>query len=163
MPYVDGFLVPVKTEKREEYRKMAAEAAEIWKEHGAVSVTECWGDDVPEGKVTSFPMAVKRAANRRWIVSIVPKCKPFTLGAIHDTHFRRRWKGKQEIAVTGKPVADRPVGLVPRISWLITLAIRFDELIRTGQASSYAELARLGHVTPARVSSSRTLFATLGR
>jgi uncharacterized protein YbaA (DUF1428 family) len=59
MAYVDGFLVPVRTEKREEYRKMAAEAAAIWKDHGATSVTECWGDDVPEGKVTSFPMAVK--------------------------------------------------------------------------------------------------------
>jgi uncharacterized protein YbaA (DUF1428 family) len=59
MPYIDGFLVPVRTDKREAYRKMAAEAAAIWKEHGAVSVTECWGDDVPEGKVTSFPMAVK--------------------------------------------------------------------------------------------------------
>jgi uncharacterized protein YbaA (DUF1428 family) len=59
MAYVDGFVVPVRTDKREAYRKMAAEAAGIWKEHGAVSVTECWGDDVPDGKVTSFPMSVK--------------------------------------------------------------------------------------------------------
>jgi uncharacterized protein YbaA (DUF1428 family) len=29
------------------------------KEHGALTVVECWGDDVPEGKLTSFPMAVK--------------------------------------------------------------------------------------------------------
>src|SRR5215831_13558548 len=28
--------------------------------HGALKLVECWGDDVPEGKVTSFPMAVKR-------------------------------------------------------------------------------------------------------
>jgi hypothetical protein len=69
-----------------------------------------------------------------------------------DIHFRRRGKGKQKIAVAGKPVADRPLGRVPRISRLMALAIRFDELIRTGQVSSYAELARLGHVTPARVS-----------
>ena len=57
--YVDGFVVPVKTEKKEAYRKMAAEAAAIWKEHGASAVVEAWGDDVPDGKVTSFPMAVK--------------------------------------------------------------------------------------------------------
>ena len=32
----------------------------IFKEHGATRCVECWGDDVPDGKVTSFPMAVKR-------------------------------------------------------------------------------------------------------
>ena len=32
----------------------------VFKEHGALKLVECWGDDVPEGKVTSFPMAVKR-------------------------------------------------------------------------------------------------------
>jgi len=35
-------------------------AAVVFKEHGALKFVECWGDDVPEGKVTSFPMAVKR-------------------------------------------------------------------------------------------------------
>jgi uncharacterized protein YbaA (DUF1428 family) len=59
MAYVDGFVVPVRTSEREAYRKLAADAAAIFKEHGATSVTECWGEDVPEGKVTSFPMAVK--------------------------------------------------------------------------------------------------------
>ena len=57
--YIEGLVVPVRTAEREAYRKMAVEAAALWKEHGAVSVTECWGDDVPDGKVTSFPMAVK--------------------------------------------------------------------------------------------------------
>ena len=32
-------------------------------EYGALNVVECWGDDVPEGKLTSFPMAVKREAD----------------------------------------------------------------------------------------------------
>ena len=59
MAYVDGFVIPVKTAKREEYKKMALELLEVYKEHGAISITECWGDDVPDGKVTSFPMAVK--------------------------------------------------------------------------------------------------------
>ena len=59
MAYVDGFLVPVRTGEREAYRKMATEAAAVYKEHGATAVVEAWGDDVPEGKVTSFPMAVK--------------------------------------------------------------------------------------------------------
>jgi uncharacterized protein YbaA (DUF1428 family) len=57
--YVDGFLVPVKTDGKEAYRRMASEAAQVFKDHGAVGVVEAWGDDVPDGKVTSFPMAVK--------------------------------------------------------------------------------------------------------
>src|SRR5262249_29859148 len=40
--------------------KHAEAAAVVFKEHGALKFVECWGDDVLEGKVTSFPMAVKR-------------------------------------------------------------------------------------------------------
>jgi uncharacterized protein YbaA (DUF1428 family) len=60
MPYVDGFVIPVPTAKREAYVKLAERVAAVFKEHGALKVVECWGDDVPEGKITSFPMAVKR-------------------------------------------------------------------------------------------------------
>ena len=35
-------------------------ACEVLKECGALKIVECWGDDVPEGKVTSFSMAVQR-------------------------------------------------------------------------------------------------------
>ena len=54
MAYVDGFLIAVPTAKREACRDLAAMAAPIFREHGALSVVECWGDDVPEGKVTVF-------------------------------------------------------------------------------------------------------------
>src|SRR4030095_14856836 len=60
MNYVDGFVAAVPTANREKYVKHALDAAQVFKDHGAISVIECWGDDVPEGKVTSFPMAVKR-------------------------------------------------------------------------------------------------------
>ena len=59
MSYVDGFVIAVPTAKKETYRQHAALAADVFKECGALSVVECWGDDVPEGKLTSFPMAVK--------------------------------------------------------------------------------------------------------
>ncbi len=59
MTYVDGFVVAVPTVNRETYREFAERAAAVFREHGALKVVECWGDDVPEGKVTSFPMAVK--------------------------------------------------------------------------------------------------------
>ncbi|HEY1794869.1 MAG TPA: DUF1428 domain-containing protein [Stellaceae bacterium] len=60
MTYVDGFVAAVPTANREAYRKHAEAAAVVFKEYGALKLVECWGDDVPEGKLTSFPMAVKR-------------------------------------------------------------------------------------------------------
>ncbi len=59
MAYVDGFVLAVPTAKREAYREQAEQAAQVFKDHGALHVVEAWGDDVPDGKVTSFPMAVK--------------------------------------------------------------------------------------------------------
>ena len=53
----------VPTANKEAYVQHAVAAAKVFKEHGALSVVDCWGDDVPEGKVTSFPMAVKRNAD----------------------------------------------------------------------------------------------------
>lgn len=44
-----------------------------------------------------------------------------------------------------------PIGRVPRVSRLMALAIRFDRLIRDGVVADQAELARLGHVTRARL------------
>ena len=60
MAYIDGFVVAVPTAKREDYRRHVEMVAPAFKEHGALKLVECWGDDVPDGKVTSFPMAVKR-------------------------------------------------------------------------------------------------------
>ena len=60
MSYVDGFVIAVPTSNREKYRTHAEAAAKVFKEHGALQVVDCWGDDVPDGKLTSFPMAVKR-------------------------------------------------------------------------------------------------------
>jgi len=59
MAYIDGFVLAVPKANKEKYREIAQLAAGIFKEFGALEVYEGWGDDVPEGKVTSFPMAVK--------------------------------------------------------------------------------------------------------
>ena len=60
MSYVEGFAAAVPTANREAFRKHAEAMAKVFKEHGALNVVDCWGDDVPDGEVTSFPMAVKR-------------------------------------------------------------------------------------------------------
>ena len=69
MSYIDGFVCAVPTANRAAYFKHAQDAAVIFKEFGALSVVECWGDDVPEGKLTSFPLAVKREADETVVFS----------------------------------------------------------------------------------------------
>lgn len=57
--YVDGFLLAVPTANEARYREHARQAARLFRQYGAIEVVECWGDDVPEGKLTSMPMAVQ--------------------------------------------------------------------------------------------------------
>ena len=71
MSYIDGLVLAVPTARREEYVKHAAEMATFMKSFGATGVVECWGDDVPEGKLTSFPMAVKREPDETVVFSWV--------------------------------------------------------------------------------------------
>jgi uncharacterized protein YbaA (DUF1428 family) len=69
MHYIDGFVVAVPDEKRDVYVRYAGEVARVFKECGALRVVECWGDDVPEGKLTSFPMAVKREPGESVVIA----------------------------------------------------------------------------------------------
>lgn len=72
MNYVDGYVIAVPSANREAYRQLAQDYSAVFKDHGALKVVECWGDDVPDGKVTSFPMAVQRKPDEAvvfsWIV-----------------------------------------------------------------------------------------------
>jgi hypothetical protein len=52
---------------------------------------------------------------------------------------------------SGVDAASWPAGRVPRVARLMALALRLDELVRTGQVASYSDLAALGHVTRARI------------
>jgi len=67
-------------------------------------------------------------------------------------HVRRRANGRRELQPGAAPPPPvEPVGRVPRISRLMALAIKVDHLIRRGEIADYAEAARLGHVTRARM------------
>lgn len=59
MAYVEGFVAAVPAANKDVYRRHAVEAAKIFKELGATRIVECWGDDVPSGKLTDFRGAVK--------------------------------------------------------------------------------------------------------
>jgi uncharacterized protein YbaA (DUF1428 family) len=69
MTYVDGIVAAVPKANREAFREHSQAMGKVLKEYGALSVIDCWGDDVPEGKLTSFPMAVKCEANETVIFS----------------------------------------------------------------------------------------------
>ena len=59
MTYVEGFVAAVPAANKEAYRKHAGQAAPLFQEFGATRIVECWGDDVPDGKLTDFRRAVK--------------------------------------------------------------------------------------------------------
>jgi uncharacterized protein YbaA (DUF1428 family) len=71
-PYVDGFVLPVPKKNRAAYARMARLGAKVWIDHGALEYHECVADDVPKGKLTSFPRSVKLKKNEEvwfsWIV-----------------------------------------------------------------------------------------------
>jgi uncharacterized protein YbaA (DUF1428 family) len=71
MGYTDGFILPVPEGNKEAYRAMADKASKIFQEYGAVRVVEAWGDDVPDGKVTDYKMAVKAEAGEKVVFSWV--------------------------------------------------------------------------------------------
>jgi uncharacterized protein YbaA (DUF1428 family) len=56
--YIDGFVIPVETQKQADYRAVAEAAAPVFIDHGATAVVETWGDDLMKGEVTDFYKAV---------------------------------------------------------------------------------------------------------
>lgn len=59
MTYIDGFVAAVPTAGKDAYLEHARATGPVFKKYGALRVVDNWGVDVPDGEVTSFPMAVK--------------------------------------------------------------------------------------------------------
>src|SRR3954466_620508 len=62
MAYIDGFVMAVPNANRDTFIAHANKFDALFMEVGATRVVECWGDDVPEGKVTDFRRAVQAKA-----------------------------------------------------------------------------------------------------
>ncbi len=71
MSYIDGFVAAVPTANKEKYIAHAKIAAEMFREFGALKVVETWGSEVPDGEITSFPMAVNAESNETVVFSWV--------------------------------------------------------------------------------------------
>lgn len=59
MSYIDGFVLAVPTANKQKFIDHARTADPVFMELGALRILECWGDDVPDGKLTDFRRAVK--------------------------------------------------------------------------------------------------------
>ena len=66
-------------------------------------------------------------------------------------HFRSGRNGRKQLETGDAPESQIESGRVPRVSRIMALAIRFDGLIRDGVVTDQADLARLGHVSRARI------------
>jgi len=96
--YVDGFVLAVPAANREAYRAMAEDAAAVFKEHGALSLVECWGEDVPEGKVNSFHTAVLREPEENvvfaWITWPSKDVRNSGMAKVMDDPRMKTWEGR---------------------------------------------------------------------
>jgi len=68
----------------------------------------------------------------------------FTLAPRRATHGSRQGAGQQQDQQTSP-------GRVPRVSRLLALAMRFQDMIDRDEVRDFADLARLGYVTRARI------------
>ena len=69
MTYIEGFVIACPTANKQEFIEHARKSDAVFIENGAARVVECWGDEVPEGKVTDFRRAVKAEADESVVFS----------------------------------------------------------------------------------------------
>lgn len=69
MSYIDGFVIAVPVAKRDQFIAHANTFDAIFIEVGATRIMECWGDDLPDGKLTDFRRAVQAKADEAVVFS----------------------------------------------------------------------------------------------
>lgn len=69
--YIDIIVAPVKRNKTDAYRKEAERFFNVFRDHGALSCVELEGDDVPVGKLTSFPRSLQLKDDESVFVGLI--------------------------------------------------------------------------------------------
>src|SRR5687768_15707332 len=67
--YADGFVVPVPLKNLAAYRRIAAKAAVVWREHGALDYKECAGDDLEPKFALPFPKGIRTKRGETVVLS----------------------------------------------------------------------------------------------
>lgn len=105
MSYVDCYVIAVKTEGKETYKRLAEEVWPRFREAGALEMHEWCGDDVPEGTLTSFPMAVKCEPDETvvvgWIVWPDRAARDAGNAAV-EAQMEEDWNDPSAVPVDGK-------------------------------------------------------------
>lgn len=80
---------------------------------------------------------------------MIETLQPLTIE--RETQFHTRGPGRRKALADEVATPAAPTGRVPRLARLMALAVRFEQLIQAGEVADYADLARLGHVSRARI------------
>ena len=82
--YIQGFVIPVPADSKEAYFALAEKAAGKFAELGVTEIAECWEEDVTDGKVTDFRMAVKAEPGEKIVFSWMAWPDKATADAGHE-------------------------------------------------------------------------------
>ena len=111
--YIQGFLVPVPGDKQDEYLDVAKFIGEIMLDYGASEIVEAWEDDIKDGELTDFRMAVKAEEGEIVVFSWVIWPDKQTAEDAHDKmmadeRMQREWNmpfdGKRMVLGGFKPI-----------------------------------------------------------
>lgn len=85
--YVEGYVLPVKTDQKEDYIRFARDSAAVFLDHGASRFVESWGDGLEPGERTSFPRAVQLKPDETAVFSWVEYPDKSTRDVCHKKVF----------------------------------------------------------------------------
>ena len=69
--YIDGFVLPLREDRLDEYQAIAAKAGALWIEHGALHYYECAGDDLDVKDQVPFPKIAQAQAGETVIFALI--------------------------------------------------------------------------------------------
>jgi uncharacterized protein YbaA (DUF1428 family) len=101
--HLDGFVIPVPEDKREEFLEMARWFDQAMIDHGAIEVVEGWEIDVPDGKRTDLRKAVAAEPGEKIVFSWMLWPDKATADAAQGAnHEDDRFKTMTEFPIEGR-------------------------------------------------------------